>query len=550
MGAATTSLLILSVLFTSMFMMYQTKLHGDEVVGSAVRQTALLDHRRAATFISIEGAEAFSIFRCDTIVETEIKNTGEAPIDDFEKMDIFTWYTTESNEPVITPFKYTKGNLLGDEWAVTGVEPVNYGGVWDPGETLAFSWRFLRPQKQGTSGYVTVVTPNGASDSTYVDFSEVSSADCRFMHNYPTPPSEDTASQALLPMEGGLPVATTLFNYDNDRDIETGLLLEKSQNGLNESVTTKYQVWRTGVLGVPKVINGDVLIDLFARLKTVAEGEIGIVVVYLRDFDGSSHVEIGEGAVFARNWQSGSTGFVERSVLIKDINYTIPADHELEVRMQVDTASQQDMILAYDTEEYSTLVNLSFVPPVPSALYYLHNNPTPPAADTIRQAVLPLDGTAPTGSVLYKFASPPDNNPGLLIRGSQQGLTETTDDKFQTWLTSPLAEALSIQGDVLIDIWAGVRNFQKNQSGAITAYLRDFDGLSYTEIANGSIFAEDWQKGSGTFVPQTIMIPSLDYTVPAGHKFEVRILADTIKASKDMWLAYDTSGYPSVIRLP
>ncbi len=465
-------------------------------------------------------------------------------------MDIFTWYTTESNEPVTTPFKYTKGNLLGDEWAVTGVEPVNYGGVWDPGETLAFSWRFLSPQKQGTSGYVTVVTPNGASDSTYVDFSEVSSADCRFMHNYPTPPIEDTVSQALLPMEGGLPAATTLFNYDDDRDIEPGLTLLRSQNGLSESLTTKYQVWWTGVLGVPKVVNGDVLIDLFAALKPVTQGQVGIVIAYLRDFDGSSHVEIGEGAVFARDWQSGATGFVERITLVKGIDYTIPAGHELEVRLQIDTAAQQDMTLAYDTEQHSSLVNLSFVAPVPSAFYYLHNNPTPPVANTSRQAVLPLEGTAPTGSVLYKYGSPPDNNPGVLLRGTELGLAETTTDKYQVWQTSALAAPLTIQGDVLVDIWAGIRNFQDNQSGAFTVYLRDYDGLSYSEIANGSVFAEDWQQGARTFVPQTIMIPDVDYTVPAGHQMEARIIADTIKASKDMWLAYDTTVFPTVIKIP
>ena len=549
MGAAITSLLILSVLFTSMFMMYQTKLHGDEVVGGAMRQSALLNHRQAATFISIEGADAFSIFRCDTIVQTQIKNTGEAPIEDFEKMDVFTWYTTDTGEPVITPFKYTSGNLLKDEWSVTGVDPADFGGVWDPGETLSFSWRFLRPQQQGTSGYITVVTPNGVSDSAYVDFTKVSNADCRFLHNYPTPPTEDTASQPLLTLEGGLPSATTLFNYDDDRDSEAGLTLLRSQNGLNESLATKYQVWRTGVLGVPTVISGDVLIDLFAALTPVTQGQVGIVIAYLRDFDGSSHTEIGSGAVFARDWQSGATGFVERMALIKEIDYTIPAGHELEVRLQIDTASEQEMTLAYDTAQHSSLVNLLFVPPAPSTFYYLHNNPSPPVDDTSRQAILPLDGTAPTGGVLYKYGQP-NNNPGLLLRGTELGLAETDPEKYQIWQTGPLGEALTVQGDVLIDIWAGIRNFQANQSGAMTVYLRDYDGSGYTEIANGSVFAEDWQRGSGTFVPQTIMIADVDYTVPAGHRLEARMIADTIKASKDMWLAYDASGYPTVIKLP
>ena len=102
----------------------------------------------------------------------------------------------------------------------------------------------------------------------------------------------------------------------------------------------------------------------------------------------------------------------------------------------------------------------------------------------------------------------------------------------------------------MVDLWAGIRGFQADQSGALTIFLRDLDGSSYTEIANGSIFAEDWQQGSKTFVPQTIIIPDVDYTVPAGHQLEARVIADTIKSSKDMWLAYDTTLYPTVIKLP
>ncbi|MBC8279670.1 MAG: hypothetical protein H8E48_02685, partial [Chloroflexi bacterium] len=313
-------------------MLYQTKLHGDEVVDGAVRHAAKMDHQRATTAISIVSADAFSVFRCDTSVQAEIKNTGATLIEHFDEMDVFTWYVAETGEKIITPFEYTTGNLLKDEWSVTGFDPVNFGAVWNPGETLSFSWRFLRPQQQGTAGYITVVTPNGVSDSAYVDFTKVSNADCRFLHNYPTPPMEDTASQALLPMEGGLPSATTLFNYDNDRDSDLGLTLLRSQNGLAESLPTKVQVWRTGVLGTPKVIDGDVLIDLFAALNPVTQGEVGIVVAYLRDFDGVSHTEIGESAVFSRDWQSGATGLVERMALIKDIDYTIQVGHELEVR--------------------------------------------------------------------------------------------------------------------------------------------------------------------------------------------------------------------------
>ena len=549
MGSAAATLLILAVLFTSAFIMFQTKLHGDVVAGGAVRESALMHQQRAATSISIESTEAYSVFRCDTTVRTEIKNTGATRIEHFELMDIFTWYTADSGEQLIERLNYTEGNLHNQEWAVPGLDPLIIGAIWDPGETVSISWRLLRPQKEGTFGYITVVTPNGVSDSAYVDFTDVANSDCRFLHNDPTPPIEDTASQPLLSMEGGIPTTTTLFNYDNDRDANPGLTLIRSQNGLTETLTTKYQVWRTGVLETPIVINGDVLVDIYAALNPVVQGELGVLVAYLRDYEGASYTEIGESAVFARDWQSGSSGFVERMTLIKNVNHTIPAGHELEIRLQVDAASHQEMTVAYDTQQQSSLIDLFYRPPTASALFYLHNNPTPPVADTSRQAILPLDETAATGSVLYQYGTP-NNNPGLLLKGTDQGLAETIFDKFQVWQTSVLAEDLVVQGDVLVDLWAGIRGFQADQSGALTIFLRDFDGSSYTEIANGSIFAEDWQQGSRTFVPQTIIIPDVDYTVPAGHQLEARVIADTIKSSKDMWLAYDTTLYPTVIKLP
>ena len=195
------------------------------------------------------------------------------------------------------------------------------------------------------------------------------------------------------------------------------------------------------------------------------------------------------------------------------------------------------------------MVNLDFAPPVPSVSLYLHNNPSPPVGDTASQATLPLDSTAPTATTLYKYGVP-NNNPGLLIKGTTEGLSENDETQFQIWRTGPLAAPLGINGDVLIDLWGAIRQFHLGQSGAVTMYLRDYDGGAYTEIANGSVFAEDWQAGSDGFVNRTILIADVNYTVPASHELETRLVTDTIKASKDMWIAYDTVDYPSVINLP
>jgi hypothetical protein len=549
MGASIASILVLGVLFAGMLIVFRTDMVGDFRAANSVQEGANLADERARTSLEIVSTNALEVFRCDTGVELTVRNNGHVPVKEFEQMDVLTWYTTEGGPTDTVSFDFSAGNLEKGQWSVGGISPNNASPWFEPGETATLLWRFLQPQQEATSAYLTVITPNGVADSQYVSFEDIASGDCRFLHNDPTPPEGDTLAHTILTFGTGLPAAVPLYNYDTDRDTDLGLMLVRSQNGLNETNPAKFQTWRTSPLIDPLPIIGDVLVDLWSSLSPPNLAEVGIVVVYLRDFDGTSYTEVGQGAIFKRDWQSGSTGLVERLALVQGVNYTLSAGHQLEIRIIVDVASQQDMRIAYDTKDYPSLLNLSFVPPAPSISLYLHNSPTPPEGDTSRQEVLPIESTIPTSGTLYQYGAP-NNNDGLLLKGTDQGLSETNPSKYQVWRTGTLASPLSIEGDVLIDIWASIRQFQTGQSGAVTAYLRDYDGAVYSEIANGSVFVEDWQEGSSSFLKRTIMIPNVQYTVPVGHELEARFIADTIKASKDMWFAYDTGNYPSVINIP
>ena len=550
MGQSIATLLILAVLFTGVLVGTSATLFGDDAIESAIKEATYLEGERARTATSIVSTKASNVFRCDTKVQMAIDNIGDVSITDFDQMDVLTWYTPESGDQVTRRFSYTIGNMGKEQWAIVDIAPDTINpGMWDPDEAATIAWRFGEPPQQGTSGYLIVGTPNGISDSDYVSFSDVGSAECYFLHNNPTPPNGGTPAQATLPIDTGLPSAAALYNYDNDRDANPGLKLLRSQNGLNEVLPNKFQAWRTGALTSPLTITGDVLVDLWGVLEPATTGDIGVIITYLRDYDGASYTEIGEGAVFARDWQSGSPGFVERMALVQGVNYTVAAGNEFEIRMVLDDASNQDMQIAYDTRVFPSLVNLSFSAPPPSVSYYLHNNPTPPTGDTSAQAVLSIDTTAPTATTLYRY-SLPNNNTGLELKGSLDGLNETDSAKYQVWRTGALASPLAITGDIFVDLWAAIRNFQLSQSGAVTMYLRDYDGSAYVEIGSGSAFAFDWQDGANTFVKRTIMIPDVNYTIPTGHEMEARLITDTIKASKDMWIAYDTTAYQSVVKLP
>ena len=125
---------------------------------------------------------------------------------------------------------------------------------------------------------------------------------------------------------------------------------------------------------------------------------------------------------------------VERIALIEGIDYTLTPGNELELRIIADIASDQDFRLGYDTKDFPSLVNLSFTPPAPSASFYFHNNPTPPSADTGRQAALPLDAAVPAATTLYRY-SVPSNNPGLFILTSSKRSSHEAVSTFRDYAT-------------------------------------------------------------------------------------------------------------------
>ncbi len=550
MGSSVASLLVLAVLFTLALTGFHVSLSADVLIDDAMLESGEVERERHNGVISYSSVNASEIFSCASKIGVEASNVGDVPISNLDKMDLLTWYIPQTGGQVTERFVYKTGNIEEGQWTLFTKTPNDLSPFWEPDEVLKLISRLSKPPKPNTSGYVILSTPGGVSDGDYLEFSDGALGECRFLHNNPSPPEGGTASQWTLPMDTGLPLAQTLHNYDTNRDSSPGLRLARSGNGLGETSPEKFQAWRTGILTDNLVITGDVLVNLWGALSPPIPGATAIVITYLRDYDGlGGYVEIGDGAVFARDWQSGSNSFVERVALITDIDYTVPSGHQLELKIVVDDASNDDMEFAYDVEDFPSLVNLSFFPPIPTTSLYLHNLPTLPTGDTSAQPVLPIDTTPPIAANLFDYDLP-DKKPGLTLKKSLMGLSETDPEQFQVWRTGTLSSPMEIAGDVFVSLWSAIRNFQNNQSGAVTMYLRDYDGSAYTEIANGSVFIFDWQKGTSDFINATIMMLDVNYTVPTGHELEARLIADDIKASKDMWFAYDTAAYPSVIKLP
>ncbi|MFC1969086.1 hypothetical protein ACFLVF_01180, partial [Chloroflexota bacterium] len=112
-----------------------------------------------------------------------------------------------------------------------------------------------------------------------------------------------------------------------------------------------------------------------------------------------------------------------------------------------------------------------------------------------------------------------------------------------------IGNVCQINGDITLTLWGGIEDFQQSQRGVVIAYLRDFDGSGYTEIANTSIDAPDWQSGEESWVEAVITFTGVSYTMQAGHFLEVKVLVDDV-SDQDMWFAYDTTDYPSRLEFP
>ncbi len=179
-----------------------------------------------------------------------------------------------------------------------------------------------------------------------------------YLHNNPTPPTGNTNSQAVLPTDATGPTATTLYNYDQNRDAFAGLLIAKGASGVSESDLIKYQAWRSSPLSDGQGLAGTVTVELWTAIKDFGQNKAGEVTVFLRDYNGSTYTEIGSGMLYQANWQAGSSTWVKKTMTISGLNYTIPAGNRLEVKLIVGSNAGDNMWFAYDTTAYASVVKV------------------------------------------------------------------------------------------------------------------------------------------------------------------------------------------------
>jgi hypothetical protein len=184
--------------------------------------------------------------------------------------------------------------------------------------------------------------------------------------------------------------------------------------------------------------------------------------------------------------------------------------------------------------------------------YDLHNNPTPPTGNTTAQANLTATMTASTQVTLFNYDTDCDTDTGRqLVQVNPPTPGNTTLCRYVNWRLPVQAVALPLTGTVTADIWAATQVKQGYRTGSIIAYLRDYNPAgagTYVEIANAT-YTGNYVVG-GTFYERSIAIPITGtYTLPIGHQLELKLEAPRTAPPNDMMVAYDTTGYPSYLRL-
>ena len=106
-----------------------------------------------------------------------------------------------------------------------------------------------------------------------------------------------------------------------------------------------------------------------------------------------------------------------------------------------------------------------------------------------------------------------------------------------------------VEGSVTVSLWTATEDFDDTKRGAISVYLRAFDGSDYVELGGATYSDATWQGGSPSWVLKTFQVSISSHTLAPGHSLELKVIVEN-SSDDDMWFAYDTADRKSRVNLP
>jgi len=179
--------------------------------------------------------------------------------------------------------------------------------------------------------------------------------------------------------------------------------------------------------------------------------------------------------------------------------------------------------------------------------WYLHNNPTPPTANTVAQFNLALDATAPTAATLYNYDTGCDTRAGRSFVRSTGLVSESVSCRYATWRSAALGAARTLNGTATLSVWA-----RKTSTGGVAptlrAFLRVFDPgtSSYTELGTADVTVTTESTSAWVAYAPSWSLASV--VVPAGRQIELKLVVTG--GTRNVETAYDTVAFGSALTLP
>jgi hypothetical protein len=158
--------------------------------------------------------------------------------------------------------------------------------------------------------------------------------------NYYLGPDGVPQAQLMLnPLGGEMP------NYDRGRDVEPGLLLQRSTRGFTEDDATRYQQWQMDLSGQRLV--GYPSMVVWSAADGFEAGQRGAFTVYILDCDasGGDCERLGSRAATMDSGDGGT--WVETIVDFSSLDHTFGQGRNLAVRIVVPSVSETDLMFAY-----------------------------------------------------------------------------------------------------------------------------------------------------------------------------------------------------------
>lgn len=139
-----------------------------------------------------------------------------------------------------------------------------------------------------------------------------------------------------------------------------------------------------------------------------------------------------------------------------------------------------------------------------------------------------------------------NGKPGRRVDRSEKGLAETDSKKYHQWSTG--ADGLQVSGSASLTIWFADKDFKAGDTNRLVAYLLDCGPSGCTTLATAH---EDVSPpdGESVFSETTLTFPSFDHAFASGRSLRLRIQIDKPNSNDDMTFAYDTTAYPTRLKL-